>query len=276
MELNTILVIGATGQQGSAVCKYLSSQTKTNKILAVSRDLSSAAATSLKAIPRIQMVTGDLNNPTSLFSSVAEHGDTIDGLFFMCHSSVKGELELSNAILSAAAVHGVKYVVYSGVDLSGTEKTGIDAFDVKRDVWAHLQTLPLKSTFLGPAGFLETLFWPGFPAQTQSWPKDYVHKYIATDDIGRVAALCFANPEKYASKKLMLAGDAEIGRLPAPEEDVNPFVVHMFGQLQVHPFEANPTECRREFGGMIDLKTWLTEVYRPASIGRAYGGPNSE
>lgn len=252
------------------------------------------------------MVTGDLNNPTSLFSSVAEHGDTIDGLFFMCHSSVKGELELSNAILSAAAVHGVKYVVYSGVDLSGTEKTGIDAFDVKRDVWAHLQTLPLKSTFLGPAGFLETLFWPGFPAQTQSWPKDYVHKYIATDDIGRVAALCFANPEKYASKKLMLAGDAvtgqqfraiweqEIGRLPAPEEDVNPFVVHMFGvspalwtlwnecrlhclqQLQVHPFEANPTECRREFGGMIDLKTWLTEVYRPASIGRAYGGPNSE
>lgn len=81
-------------------------------------------------------------------------------------------------------------------------------FENKLRVWDHIKTLPVKSSYLGPAGFLETLFWPTFPEGTQTWQPDYVHKYIATEDIGHVAADFLADPERYAGRELMLAGDA--------------------------------------------------------------------
>lgn len=51
----------------------------------------------------------------------------VDALFFMMHSQTPDELALTKTIIDAAAKHGVKYVVYSGVDLSGVPKTGIDS-----------------------------------------------------------------------------------------------------------------------------------------------------
>lgn len=75
-------------------------------------------------------------------------------------------------------------------------------------VWEHIKRLPVQSAYVAPAGFLETLFWPNFPQGTQDWDKGYVHKYVATDDIGHVAADFLAQPEKYAGREIMLAGDA--------------------------------------------------------------------
>lgn len=97
----------------------------------------------------------------------------------------------------------------------------------------------MKSSYLGPAGFLETLFWPTFPEGTQAWHPAYVHKYIATADIGHVAADFLADPERYAGRELMLAGDAvtaadvknvweeTVGTELKPVEATQPFVQEM-------------------------------------------------
>ncbi|KAL1412509.1 hypothetical protein Q8F55_000255 [Vanrija albida] len=283
-KLKNILVMGATGDQGGAVIKYLSKQ-HGHIILGVSRDPFSEAAKRVEQTPGVMVVFGDAADARSLFL----HGP-VDGVFLMLHSATPDELAHTKSIADAAVKFGAKYIVYSGVDLSGVDRTGIDGFDIKRDAWDYIKTLPIPATYLGPAGFMETLTWPGFAAYTQDWDAAYVHKYVCTDDIGHVAADCLADPERYAGREIMLAGDAvsrgdvkaaveeRTGRPLASAGGIDhAFARHLFEQLHKHPFEADPGALRKEFPYLHDLRSWLQTVDKdkiaPAAAGAGAAAP---
>lgn len=132
MSKPTILVTGATGQQGGAVCKvrqhvpplliswqYLAESGQVD-IVAVSRDPSSEASKRLASLPHTRVIKGDLAHPQPLFNT------KVDRLFLMCPTFTPNEAQVCMALLDAAVSSGVTYIVYSGVDLCGVDEVGIE------------------------------------------------------------------------------------------------------------------------------------------------------
>lgn len=186
----------------------------------------------------MMVVFGDTADARSLFL----HGP-VDGVFLMLHSATEDELKHSTCpggrqggsraqlrllpTLQSSMVPSISCTLVSTYPAStrraSTGKCQLDAatarpradtrasFDLKRDAWEYIKTLPIASTYVGPAGFMETLLWPGFASYTAAWDPSYVHKYVCTDDIGHVAADCLADPDRFAGREIMLAGDALTG-----------------------------------------------------------------
>ncbi|WVW80554.1 hypothetical protein I302_102539 [Kwoniella bestiolae CBS 10118] len=262
----TILVIGATGKQGSAVVKALDKSKF--KILAATRDASSEKARALG----VDFVEGSLDSPDTLFK------EPIHGVFVaLGEPDAEEQLKQGLAIADAAAKHGVKHFVYSGSDRCGLKPTGIRFFDIKEEIEAHIKTKPFQWTILGPVGFYENFYWPLYLDQVSTTWKHAAHptyKLIAVEDIGKIAAEAFAKPEQLAGKQLNIAGEEltpdeiiEIWRevtgqtLQAQETPVfPPMFAPAFKFFDDNQFAADVAETRRLFPFMTDLKSWLEKT----------------
>ncbi|WVF67741.1 hypothetical protein IAT40_002500 [Kwoniella sp. CBS 6097] len=268
-DKRTILVFTATGKQGSAVIKALD-KTK-YKPLAATRDGSSDSAKALG----VDIVEDSYDDPETFLVNAKER---IYGVFLVLAAQDPEEHKQHGLkIIDAAAKHGVKHFVYSGGDFSGVEVTGIPFFDIKRDIIAHLKEQSFDWTVLSPVGFMENFYWPLYLDQvTTTWPKaKHSHyKLIAVEDIGKIAAEVFEQPQGFKARKLNIAGDsltpqeiAEIWKevtgqtLQAKEAPVFPEAfAPAFKFFDDHQFEANVEENRRLFPWISDFETWLKKT----------------
>ncbi|WWC98269.1 hypothetical protein V866_005160 [Kwoniella sp. B9012] len=263
----TILVIGATGKQGSATIKALD-QSKF-KILAATRDASSEKAKALG----VDLVEGSLENPESLFDKEPIHGV----LLVLANIDPESHLQEGLAIVNAAAKHGVKHFVYSNGDYCGKADTGIPFFEAKRKIENEVKAQSFQWTILGPVGFMENFFWPLYLDQVSTTWKQSPHptyKLIATSDIGKIAAEVFANPDRFAGKKINIVGDEltpdEIisiwkevtgQTLQAEETPVfPPFIAPAFKFFDDNQFEADVSENKNLFPFLTDFKSWLQQT----------------
>ncbi|WWC92417.1 uncharacterized protein L201_007374 [Kwoniella dendrophila CBS 6074] len=262
----TILVIGATGKQGSAVVKALDKSKF--KVIAATRNASSDAAKALG----VDLVEGPLDQPEVLFQ------EPIHGVFVaLGEPNPEEQLKQGLAIVDAAAKHGVKHFVYSSGDFCGIEKTGIPFFDIKKDITARVQAGPWQWTVLGPVGFMENFYWPLYLDQVSTNWKNAAHKtykLIAVADIGNIAAEAFSKPEQFAEKILNIAGDEltpdEIiatwkevtgQTLQAQETPVFPSAfAPAFKFFDDNQFEADIAENRKLFPFISDFKSWLQQT----------------
>ncbi|MCM3849667.1 NmrA/HSCARG family protein [Pseudonocardia sp. DR1-2] len=299
-----VVVLGGTGAQGGAVARAL--RRAGWRVRALVRDPSSGRGDALAAAG-VELVPGDLGDSASLRAAFAE----AYGVFSVQPSSGQAgsgvsdeqEVAFGLAVADAASSAGVSHLVYSSANAVGSEPTGVGHFDSKRRVERHLATVPIATTVLRPAAFMEILMLPGTGLDRGEMSflmrPDAPMQFIAVDDIGRVAAAVFDGGDRYAGRTLELAGDELTGdglariltratgrpvtyrRFPAELLDGNP-LLDALARLVDDGRLAGGADLRyleAEFGPFLRFGQWLDGPGAPAlraasAEGASRGGPS--
>ena len=200
----TILITGATGQQGGAVLNHL--KAKGFSLRALTRNPDSDKAKALG----VDVVKGDLNDEASLKAAL----NGAWGVFAVQNTweaGVEGEEEQGKRLAKLAKEAGVQHYVYTSVG-SAERKTGIPHFDNKWRVEETVRAQEFPShVIIRPVFFMENLTSPWFlngdKLVTALKPETKL-QMVAVDDIGRVGAQAFIDAENLNRREIEIAGDA--------------------------------------------------------------------
>ena len=204
----SVLVTGATGQQGGAVARALLS--RGHRVKALTRKPDSDAARRL-ASAGADVVTGDLGDATSVLKAASD----VDTMFLMGNSYEAGtEEETRQGIIAADAAKaaGVGHLIYSSV-ADANKKTGIPHFESKYLVEKHVAGLGIPYTISAPVAFMENTVAPwsisGLRQGTHAFamPPKRVLQLVALADIGAFVAALVERREQVFGKRFDFAGD---------------------------------------------------------------------
>ncbi|MBV9307754.1 MAG: NmrA/HSCARG family protein [Acidobacteriaceae bacterium] len=202
----TILVTGATGQQGGAAYRHL--RQRGFKLRALVRDPDSGKARQLMSAGE-EVFHGNLDDQDSLSRAL----DGVHAVYSVQRytEDVAGEIKQGLALIEAAHRQGVSRFVYSSVG-SADEQTGITHFESKGKIEEHLRSSGLDYTIFRPVFFMEnwqTIF--GAPIQEGRIPLPLSPttklQMVAVDDIGAFIALAFEHEGQWRNRTFSLAGD---------------------------------------------------------------------
>ncbi|KAK0729480.1 hypothetical protein B0H67DRAFT_475064 [Lasiosphaeris hirsuta] len=226
MATRTILVVGATGQQGGATLKALLALPRTEPplhILALTRNAESPRAKAIAEANKgvVELVQGDASEPKSIFESYAK--SSINASFVVTTPGKISEEKQAIPLIDAAVEHGVKHIVFSSVERGGDEKswtnpTTIEHFIAKHNIEIYLRDLAAKEpgkftwTILRPVAFFDnwspTFFGSMFTAMWASAVKPTTKvQLVSVHDIGKFAAVALTDPATWAGRAVGLAGD---------------------------------------------------------------------
>lgn len=257
----TILVSGATGQQGGAVARELLAGGHAVRVM--TRKPESDAARRLAGLGA-EVVRGDLNDESSLSKPLAGAW----GAFAVqtnAETGVETEELQGNRFASAARVAGVQHFVYTSVG-SADRKTGIPHFENKWRIEETVRALDFPThVILRPVFFMENWLLPWFrPAidagqLTIGIQPQTVLQMISVDDIGRYGRWAFEHPHKLNRREIDIAGDAR----------TMPDAAHIIGEAAGKPVEfvPLPIEQVRKFNeGFASMLEWFDRVGYDADI----------
>lgn len=243
----TILVTGATGQQGGAAARRLLADGW--RIRALVRDPNSQAARQLE-LDGAELATGDMGDRRTLDAAA----EGAYGVFSVQPASYaphfnEGEERFGVNVADAAHKAGVRHLVYTSA--AGADRSADGAPEaVKKRIERHIQETGVPVTVLRPVMFMENhadrVFGiTGEAALVRMIPPGVAVQLIAVTDIGAFAALAFADPARYQGAALELAGD-ELTR-----ERLIAAISHAAGRdLRVDPL---PRETLIQLG--VDVET---------------------
>ncbi len=260
--VESVLVTGATGNQGGAVVDHLLAAETEFDVYGLTRDASGDRAQEL-ADQGVTMVEGDLNEPESF----APHVAAVDAVFAVTNFWTVGyetQVQQGKNLADVASEEGVDQFVFSGVG-SHEKDTGVPHFDSADEIDQYAQELDLPLTVLQPVFFYQNL---------EAFAEDIVEdgtialpleegvslQMIDVDDLGRAGAVAFENPDEYVGDRIELAGDehtlAETAAVlsDVTGQDVEP--VHV-------PIEDAYDAFGEEFTVMCE---WFNEVGYSADI----------
>jgi uncharacterized protein YbjT (DUF2867 family) len=238
----TILVTGATGNQGGTVARHLLQRSKF-KVRAMVRDRNKPAAQALQKAGA-ELVIGDFNDRTSLDRAV----QGVYGVFSMQDFREGAEVEIRHgrALADAANAAGIEHFVYSSVG-SAERNTGIPHFDSKFQVEEYIRSLSLPYTILRPVFFLYnyngmrsmvesgTLFQPLSP--------DTKLQQLSEEDYGKMVAEVFERPADFANRAI------EVASVEMTMPEIAAAFSHVLGKpvnYQQIPFEAFEQQAGEE------------------------------
>lgn len=209
-EENTIVVAGATGQQGGAVARRLLAAGW--PVRALTRNPDGPAARTL-ANHGAMVVQGDLGDRGSLETALeGAYGVFSVQVFWPPSVGVEGEILHGKNLADAAKAAGVKHFVYSSVG-GADRNSGVAHFESKWRIEQHIRALGLPATILRPVFFMENFFFPNFRGPilegTLNWElrPDTRLALIAVDDIGAFAALALERPDEFIGRAIEIGGD---------------------------------------------------------------------
>jgi uncharacterized protein YbjT (DUF2867 family) len=204
----TILVSGATGQQGGAVARALAA--RGHRVKGLTRRPDSRSAKRLAA-DGVEVVVGDLDDK----SSVVRAARGVDTMYLMGNSyeaGVEAETRQGIAAADAAKEAGIGHLIYGSV-ADADRKTGIPHFDSKYLVEQHVAGLGIPYTISAPVAFMENTVAPwaiGGLKQgiyAAALPPARKLQQIAIDDIGHFVAALAERREQVFGKRFDIAGD---------------------------------------------------------------------
>jgi uncharacterized protein YbjT (DUF2867 family) len=208
MSTKTILVSGATGQQGGAVARQLLKQPAFS-VRALTRDPAKPSARALAQLGA-EVIRGNLDD----LASVRNGLEGVYGVYsvqdFM-EAGYEGEIRQGKLLADAAKAAGVQHFVYSSV-VSADRQTGLPHFESKWQIEQHLEQSGLSHTILRPAFFMQNWYnYTREPIQHGTLPlplnPQTTLQQISVDDIGVFAALAFQNPSRWQGKTIELAAE---------------------------------------------------------------------
>ncbi|MBB3560162.1 uncharacterized protein YbjT (DUF2867 family) [Rhizobium sp. BK512] len=207
-NIRTILVSGATGQQGGAVARALAA--RGHRVKGLTRRPDSDAARQLAATG-VEVVAGNLDDK----ASVVQAAKRVDTMYLMGNSYEAGiEAETRQGIIAADAAReaGIGHLIYGSVG-DADRKTGIPHFDSKYLVEQHVAGLGIPYTISAPVAFMENTVAPwsiGGLKQgvyAAALPPARKLQQIAIDDIGHFVATLAERREQVFGKRFDIAGD---------------------------------------------------------------------
>lgn len=202
----TIVISGATGQQGGATARALAGKGFTLK--AITRDPNSDKAKALVAATGAELVKADLDDEASIKAALqgAWGAYAVQNTWT---AGVEGEEAQGHRFAKAAFEAGVQHYVYASVG-SADRKTGIPHFDNKARVEDTLRSLGFPSySIIRPVFFMENLPSPWFlngDKLVSALDPKTVLQMIAVSDIGQYGALAFTDA-RFKNLELDIAGD---------------------------------------------------------------------
>lgn len=259
-----VLVFGATGQQGGSVAAALLRAGW--PVRALVRDAKSQKALAL-AEAGVELFEGDFQARDAMRRAMAG----AHGVFSVQPASPGGavtdeqEIQYGVAVADLAVESAVAHLVYSSGAAVRTEApSGLGHFDSKAAIERHISTLPITTTVVRPAAFMEMLLMPGFGLDQDRFSffnrPDQAMQFIAVQDIGKIVAAVFANPSQFGGQTLEIAGDTLTGSdlgAALSEAAGRPITYARFTDdvLQTNPFLARLTALLDEgrLAGQADL-----------------------
>lgn len=258
-ESAPVLVVGATGQQGSAVTRSLLA--RGFAVHALVRDPDRPAAKRLRN-SGARLVTGDLDDPDSLLAAMTGVSGVFAVLTMMMNGptitpeGIAAEERRGTTLAEMAAKTGVGHLVYSSVAGAHAE-SAVAHLRSKAAIEARIRSLGLPATILRPVSFMENFTTYSAPVVTDGTlvvslaiRPDTPMQLIATRDIGEFAALAFARPGEFTGHTMVIAGD----RLPGTA------IAEQFGRARGIParFQQVPIERLRAFDEQVArMFEWL-------------------
>ena len=211
-EKRTILVTGATGQQGGAVAHALLRHG--HAVRALTRKPDGEAARALAA-SGAQIVAGSFDEPATI-TSAARGADAgyVMGNFY--EAGFDGETRQGAEALDALKAAGVSHLIYSSVG-SANRGTKIPHFDSKFRVEQHLSTLGVPFTISAPVAFMENVAAPWTldalrgGTLTGVLPPERALQLVSLHDIGEFVASLVERREKVFGQRFDIAGDEVTG-----------------------------------------------------------------
>jgi uncharacterized protein YbjT (DUF2867 family) len=277
----TVLITGATGNQGGAVARALAGHGF--RLRALTRKPDGTAAQALAA-RGVEVVRGDLDDVASLKSALAGAWG-VYAVQNTWEAGVAGEEEQGKRIAQLAREAGVAHYVYASVG-SAHRRTGIPHFDNKWRIEETVRTLNFPShVILRPVFFMENLLSPWFLNGDKLYaalaPATRL-QMIAVEDIGRFGARAFTDAARLNRREIDIAGDAvtlpqaaatlsralgktiEFVRIPIDDVRKNSEdFATMLEWFERVGYDANVAGLEREFGFRpLTLEAWAKRLPR--------------
>ena len=218
-ETKTILVAGATGQQGGTVARSLLK--RGHRVIGLTRNSSKLNALAAAGIEGVQ---GDLTQRASLTPLLRN----VDGFFvvttpfgpdFSVHP--EKEVQQGTTAIDSAKAASVGHLVLSSV-ASADRNTGIPHFESKAKVEQYLKASRVPHTIIRPVAFMDNYASPWMTASLQRGimevplPPATRQQLVAVKDIGEFVARAVDDPKAAIGKTVELAGEElAFGDLPA-------------------------------------------------------------
>ncbi|KAJ6615566.1 nucleoside-diphosphate-sugar epimerase family protein [Mycena sp. CBHHK59/15] len=229
LSSKVVLVMLSTGKQGASVVRALAQVNESAPsdvtpwtILAQTRDPESSKSKALGLLKGVHLVKGTADEPEALFASAP---GPVYGVFSVQlgidnPKGIAGEISQAKLIADASAKHSVKHFIYSSANFGGVpgNKTDVPHFESKRLGEEYLKDKypALPKTILRPVTFMDQLV-QGDPTSATSRLTKIMFlcqlkpttrlQFLASSDIGGVAALAFQSPEQYVGQVVDVAGD---------------------------------------------------------------------
>ena len=209
----SVLVMGATGNQGGAVVRNL--LTKGHRIRTLTRNPDSPKAKQL-AEQGVEVLKGDFTDSKSMVKA-AQGMDTVFAMTTPFEGGVDAEtkqgIDLANAVKQA----GVGHLVFNSVG-SGDRNTNIPHFDSKYKVEQHIASIKIPYTIVAPVYFMDNVFTPWFLPSIQegtlkfAMPADRPLQQVSVDNIGAFSAAMIERREKVFGQRFDIAGAELTGK----------------------------------------------------------------
>jgi uncharacterized protein YbjT (DUF2867 family) len=209
----SILVMGATGNQGGAVVRNLIP--KGHRIRTLTRNPDSPKAKQL-AEQGVEVLKGDFTDSKSLVQA-AKGMDTVFVMTTPYETGVEGEAKQGIDLVDAVKQAGVGHLVFNSV-ASGDRNTNIPHFDSKYKVEQHIASLKIPYTIVAPVFFMDNWFAPWFLPSIQegtlkfAMPEDRPLQQVSVDNIGAFSAAMIERRETVFGKRFDIAGDELTGK----------------------------------------------------------------
>lgn len=233
----TLVVFGATGNQGGSVIDYVLNHPDLSKVYhirAVTRDPSSKTSQDLIG-KGIDVVKGDVNNAQSIkgavkgaqfaFITVPSGNLSQNDLLNSANISIDYtadkyviEMRQTKTIVDAFIAAGGEYIIYSSVpsikEISHGKYPNVGHWEAKADSQNYISQQPIKSAFFVPGSFMSnfTSYMSPKPlgdgtygifnlvGSEKLWPLIDV-----ANDTGKWVGCVLASPDKYVGKELCAA-----------------------------------------------------------------------
>src|SRR3712207_6050139 len=257
----SVLVGGATGQQGGALARVLLE--RGHGVRAFIRRSDSPEAKELERLGA-ELAEGDFDEPSTL----EEAARGTDALFIVATPFEAGmEVETRHGIAAADAAKaaGVEHLVYSSV-ADADRDTGIPHFDSKREVEKHIEGLGISYTIVAPVYFMENLLTPWTLPQLKegrlpmALPSSRPLQQIALSDIAAFTGVVLEHREEFVDQRVDIASDEISG------EEVTEILTRVTGR-EIHYVEVPLAQVRQAMGeDGARMFEWFDQVGYSADI----------
>jgi uncharacterized protein YbjT (DUF2867 family) len=272
----TILVMGATGQQGGSVAEHLLRNGW--QVRAFTRNPSSEAAQRLQT-QGVVLYQGNMENRNEL----AEAMRYVYGVFSVQPpvwdlNAFEEELRLGTNVADAAKEAGVKHFIYASA--SGAEAQSHFRAFAKWEIEKHIREIDLQATILRLTFFMENYVSPYSSIRNGVYSEAIARhipvNLLAVDDIGAFVNLAFQKPDYYVGKTIELASDsltplriaAAVSRSTGQPVEYAPILIETLraqGEIMVSIYEwlnagghvVDLPALRELYPGLTSFESWL-------------------